>query len=256
MFPLSFQFLPSTDLTHCSDLRDYALAWNVIVTSLLFFVLRPKPIILFWCLVCIGFWHITLFSQPRSNPPPIDAAFATFLPALFVCYAFWRLAFRFTLPAFVKAPIEAGVWYLAPFWVGVLANITFELIPFSELTAHDIKQRAGSGTALAIIIVVVFVCVVNQCRVGRKTGYLSYYIAWYIAGGLITLVLALMPGLEFTLHHYFAAMIIMPATGFPTRLSAIYQGLLLGLFLNGVAAFGFASIFQTAADVSILICGF
>lgn len=232
-------------------MRNDALALNIIVTCLLFVILRPKPIILFWCLVCIGFWHITLFSQPRASPPAIDVGFATFLPALFVCYAFWRLAFRFTLPAFAKAPIEGALWYLGSFWVGVLANITFEKIPFSELTSHDIKQRAGSGAALAIIIVVVFICVVNQCRVARKTGWLTYYLGWYIAGGLVALVLAFLPGLQFVLHHYFAAMVLMPATAFPTRLSALYQGLLLGLFLNGVAAFGFASILETAADVSI-----
>lgn len=44
-------------------------------------------------------------------------------------------------------------------------------------------------------------------------------------------------------------MLVLPGTGFPTRLSAIYQGLLLGLFLNGTAAFGFDSILQTAADL-------
>lgn len=67
--------------------------------------------------------------------------------------------------------------------------------------------------------------------------------------GLIILVLALLPGLQFRLHHYFAAMLLVPLTAFPTRLSAIYQAFLLGMFLNGGAAFGFASILQTPAEV-------
>ena len=45
-------------------------------------------------------------------------------------------------------------------------------------------------------------------------------------------------------------MALIPGTAFPTRLSAIYQGLLLGMFLNGIAAFGLDSILQTAEDVS------
>jgi len=65
----------------------------------------------------------------------------------------------------------------------------------------------------------------------------------------VTLVLALLPGLEFRLHHYIISLALFPGTGFPTRLSAIYQGFLLGMFLNGVAAFGFDSILQTAADL-------
>lgn len=251
IFPLSFRFLDSTSLTHCEDYRDPALAFNVLITCLLFFVLRPKPLVLYWCLVCIGFWHVALFSQPQASPPSLSTAFGTFLPALFIAYAFWRLAIRFTLPAFSKAPIEAGVLYLAPLWVGLLNNLTFDQIPISRLTASDLTKRSGAITALVIILLIVVVIVVNQIRVVRKTGWLPYYVGWYILGGLVTLVIALLPGLELRLHHYIVAMVLMPGTAFPTRLSAIYQGLLLGLFLNGGAAFGFDSILQTADEVSV-----
>ena len=64
------------------------------------------------------------------------------------------------------------------------------------------------------------------------------------------MVIALLPNLQLRVHHYIIALALMPGTAWPTRLSAIYQGLLLGLFLNGIAAFGFDSILQTAADVS------
>ncbi|CAL1695530.1 unnamed protein product [Somion occarium] len=249
VFPLSFQFLPSTSLHHCDDLRDAALAFNIIVTALLFLVLRPRPIVLYWCLVCIGFWHVVLFSQPRDSPPPIDVAFEAFLPALFVAYAFWRVAFRFVLPAFMKAPIEASVWYLAPFWTGVLTNLTTDKIPINRLTGSDIANRPGALTALIIIIVILLVIVINQVRVIRKTGWLPHYLRWYIIGGLVILVLSQLPGLELRLHHYILAIVLMPGTAFPTRLSAIYQGFLLGMFLNGVAAFGFDSILQTADDL-------
>ncbi|KAI0830722.1 hypothetical protein BC628DRAFT_1355313 [Trametes gibbosa] len=249
IFPLSFRFLPTTTLHSCSDLRNEALAFNIIITALIFLVLRPKPIVAYWCLVCIGFWHVTLFSQPQASPPPLDVAFQQFLPALFVAYAFWRLAFRYTLPAFRRAPIEFTVWYLAPYWAGVLTNLTTDKIPIDRLTAADISARPGGLTALIIIIIILVVIVINQVRVIRKTGWLPWYLGWYIAGGLVTLVLSQLPGLELRLHHYILAMVLMPGTGFPTRLSAIYQGFLLGMFLNGVAAFGFDSILQTAADL-------
>ncbi|KAH9837151.1 uncharacterized protein C8Q71DRAFT_706978 [Rhodofomes roseus] len=248
-FPLSYRFLSSTPLHHCEDLRTPALAWNIIVTALVFLVLRPKPIVTFWCLVCIGFWHVALFSQPMATPPPLDSAFGAFLPALFVCYAFWRLAIRFTLPAFRKAPIEASVWYLPTFWAGVLTNITMDKIPINRLVASDLSQQPGAITALIVIIIIVLVIVINQVRVIRKTGWLPHYLGWYVAGGLVTMIIALLPGLEFRLHHYIISMVLIPGTAFPTRLSAIYQGFLLGMFLNGVAAWGFDSILQTAADL-------
>ncbi|KAI0076231.1 hypothetical protein K474DRAFT_1598416 [Panus rudis PR-1116 ss-1] len=248
-FPLSFRFLPTTTLRHCEDLRNEALAFNVIITTLIFLVLRPKPLVAFWSLVCIGFWHVTLFSQPRDTPPPIDAAFETFLPTLFVAYAFWRSAWRFTLPVFEKLPIEATVWYLGPYWVGVLTNLTTDKIPIDRLTPQDIKKQPGGLTALIIIVIILLIIVVNQVRVIRKTGWLPFYLRWYICGGLVLLVLSQLPGLQLRLHHYIIAIALMPGTAFPTRLSAIYQGFLLGMFLNGVAAFGFDSILQTAQDL-------
>jgi hypothetical protein len=169
-----------------------------------------------------------------------------------VAYAFWRLAFRFTLPAFSKIPIEAAVWYLVPFWVGVLSNVTFSKIPIDRLTASDLNKRGGAITALVIILVIVVVIVTNQVRVIRKTGWLPYYLGWYILGGFVAMVISLLPGLQFRLHHYIVAMVLVPVTAWPTRLSAIYQGFLLGIFLNGVAAFGFDPILQTAADVCFL----
>ncbi|EIN14083.1 hypothetical protein PUNSTDRAFT_59668 [Punctularia strigosozonata HHB-11173 SS5] len=249
IFPSSFRFLPSTPLHHCSDLRNEALALNVLVTCIIFLVLRPRPIVLFWSLVCIGFWHITLFSQPRSLPPDISDGIGTFLPVLFIAYAFWRVAWRFVLPAFSNAPFERMIWYLGPFWVGVLTNLTTDKIPIDRLTASDINQQAGGVTSLVIICVVLLFIVINQVRVIRKTGWLPWYAMWYAIGGLVVMVFALLPTLNLRIHHYILAIVLMPGTAFPTRLSAIYQGLLLGMFLNGAAAFDLASMFQTAAEL-------
>jgi hypothetical protein len=251
VFPSSFRFLSTTSLSHCDDLRDEALAFNILITCALFLVLRPKPIVLFWSLVCIGFWHVVLFSQPMGPPPKLDVAFGTFLPTLFIAYGFWRLAFRFVLPEFMsKAPFESCVLYLSGYWVGVLYNLTIDKIPISRLLASDINKRPGGLVAFIVILIVVLILVVNQVRVIRKTGWLPYYLMWYIFGGLVIMVMALLPGLQLRLHHYIIPMALLPGTAWPTRPSAIYQGLLLGMFLNGGAAFGFDSILQTPQEVS------
>jgi hypothetical protein len=117
------------------------------------------------------------------------------------------------------------------------------------LTSSDIGKRSGGIATLVVLILAVTVCAINQVREIRKTGWLPYYVGWYIVGGLVLLVLALLPDLSLRLHHYIIPIILIPGTAFPTRLSAIYQGLLLGLFLNGVAAFGYDPIVQSAAVV-------
>jgi hypothetical protein len=251
IFPLSYRITPATTLTNCSDMRNEALAFNIIITCMLFLLLRPKPVVLFWCLVCVGYWHISLFSDPAAVPPQMSTAFQTFLPSLFICYAFWRAAFRHCLPAFSELPLERAVWYLAPFWAGVLFNVVVAGIPIDRLVSADITERPGAMVALIVCCLVILALVINQIRVIRKTGWVPHYLKWYLLGALTLVVLACLPGLQFRLHHYFAAMLIIPLTAFPTRLSAIYQAFCLGMFLNGAAKFGLDSILQTADEVSI-----
>lgn len=117
-FPLSMIFSPTDALHHCNDLRNDVLAFNILCSCVIFFLLRPKPLVLFWCMVCMGYWHIIFFSQPAGAPPSISDAFGTFLPALFISYAFWALAYRHVLPFFSQMPIERGIWYLGGFWPG------------------------------------------------------------------------------------------------------------------------------------------
>ncbi|KAF8213208.1 hypothetical protein K438DRAFT_1564634, partial [Mycena galopus ATCC 62051] len=249
VFPLAFRFRDTTSLHHCQDNQDFALLLNAFITASLFLLLRPKPIVLFWCLVCIGYWHIVLFSQPQGPPPPLDVAFGTFLPALFIAYAFWRLAFRFCLPAFRKMPIEAMVLYLLPFWVGVLAGQTTDKLPLERLTASDLAKRSGAITTLVVIVIIIGAIALNQIWYFRKTGWLPYYLGWYALGGLVVLVISRLPGLILRIHHYILAMVLVAGTALPTRVSALAQGYLLGLFLNGAAAYGFDSILQTVTDL-------
>ncbi|KZW02660.1 hypothetical protein EXIGLDRAFT_816420 [Exidia glandulosa HHB12029] len=248
-FPLSMRFSPSNALKYCADLRNEALAFDIIVTFILFLLLRPPPVVLFWCLVCLGYWHITLFSDSRDMPPDLSGAFGDFLPALFVSYAFWRFAWRHTLPAFSDLPLERAVWYLPFYWLGVLFNITTQKIPIDRLLGSDIRQRPGALTALIVIVIFIVVAILNQMRVARKTGWLTFYFWRYLLGAAVVLVLSQMPGLVLRLHHYIAAILLMPLTAFPTRPSAAYQAFCLGMFLNGIAKFKFDSFLQTPAEL-------
>ena len=41
---------------------------------------------------------------------------------------------------------------------------------------------------------------INQIRVVRVTGWLPYYLGWYIVGGLIILILSQLPGLVLRMY--------------------------------------------------------
>ena len=250
-FPLSMRFTKSDRYTHCADLHNEATILNVIVSVLLFLVLRPHPLVLFWSLVCLGYWHIALFADPRSMPPDLEGAFADFLPMIFVAYAIWRVAYRHCFLHFSEIPLERALWYLPAYWVGISWKVTFEKLPLDRLLGSDIKARSGAIATLVVFVVIILACVVNQLRIIRKTGW-TFWVVWrYAVAGLVILVLAMLPNLVFRLHHYFAALLLLPLTAFPTRLSLLYQALCLGMFLDGVAKFRFDSILQSPDVVSI-----
>jgi hypothetical protein len=237
-------------MSSCTDRRTAALVFNALVTFLLFAVLRPRPLVLYWSLVCIGFWHVTLFSQPRGTLPDLEGGFETFLPALFVAHAFWQCAVRWTLPPLVKRiPLEGAIIYLGPWWITVLNNMTLDRLPVDRLMLGDITKRAGGLATLLAGAAVVAAILASQLQLMRATGYLPAYLRRYAVGAGVVLALALLPGLNLRVHHYIFAIMFLPGTAFPTRLSAIFQGFLLGMFLNGVAAWGFDGILQTAQSV-------
>ena len=58
-----------------------------------------------------------------------------------------------------------------------------------------------------------------------------------------------MPGIDLRVHHYILALILLPGTALQTRRILFYQGLLVGLFINGIARWGFDSIVQTPREL-------
>ena len=248
-FISSYRFTDSATASNCEDLQWNILGFNVAMLFLFSFVVRAAPAALFWAMFVMGFWHVVLVSDPTSSPPDVSLGFEYFLPAIFIGAAFWRYSFRWVVPAYEGAVLERTVWYCGGFWIGLLINISLAWIPIDRLTPHDIQQEPGGLVAVICVVIFVFLVVVNQLRVIRRTGWFGFYLFWYVVGGLVIMVLALLPGLEFRLHHYLIGMVLMPGLAFVTRPSAFFQGLLLGMFLDGAGRWGLDTILATPASL-------
>ncbi|CEH15644.1 hypothetical protein CBOM_04391 [Ceraceosorus bombacis] len=248
-FPVSFFFDESAQQSGCHDTRERGYALNVALLAFVAFVLRPKRIVYFWILVCTGFWHINMLSEPRAYPPKVGGPVGDFLPTLFGAYVIWRVAVRYVWPAFERLPIEREIWTLGFFWIGTMLNVVFANVPLQRLVASDIASQPGALTALIVIIVVVIIIVVNQIRVIRKVGALPKYLALAVVGGIIVGLCAAVPTTGLRLHHYIIALVLVCFCAFPTRLSLIYVAFCLGMYLNGVGRWGFDPIATDIADI-------
>ena len=88
------------------------------------------------------------------------------------------------------------------------------------------------------------VLAINQVRVVRSVGLLPKYLALYVVFGIVLALCAAAPGEGLRLHHYVIALILLPGCAFPTRISLLCCAILFGMYINGVARWGFDGILQ------------
>lgn len=251
-FPMSFAFNRTEQVMRasgkCRDPRWNLLALSTIFTAA-FSLFTTHPATFFGPIFIITFWQIAMASDPPSYsdyPSLASAALADFLPAAFIAVVIYRVSVRKTL-MHLDAQFEKTILWVGALWVGALNSLTLDMIPISRLTGHDIKQQPGAITALIIIILVLIVVVLYQAWCFRLEGRLPRYLGIYGILAFCLLILLAVPSLDLRIHHYILALLLLPGTATQTRVSLLCQGLLVGLFINGVARWGFASILQTAA---------
>lgn len=246
-FPLSFNFVKDVDCD-AVDTRWSLLAVSAVFTGVLSIFTHSPALFFFPCFIGI-FWTVGMALDPPSAvsvPALFSNILGKFLPAMFCAWVmFDKMGIRRTLQG-LTAQFEKTVLWLGACWVGAMDNYTLSFIPIQRLNKHDLDQQPGARAALSIIIVVLFCIVVSQVWFFRQEGRLVKYLklyALFVGGIVLALVL---PGLNLRIHHYIIALLLLPGTSMQTRPSLLYQGLLVGLFINGIARWGFASVLQTS----------
>jgi hypothetical protein len=208
----------------------------------------------FFPIFVVLFAHVSFVSDPPQAshwnttvlPDHLSMFAKRLLPALFVAVIIWMMVVKRTLSG-LNAPFEKTVLWLGGFWIGALSNYTFDWIPISRLTAHDLAAQPGAKVALAVILGILVIIVVGQIYSFWLEGRLPQYLGLYglfVFGIIFCLAI---PGVNLRIHHYTIGMLLLPGTSMQTRPSLLYQGILLGLFVNGIARWDFDSILQTSA---------
>ncbi|KAJ9616930.1 hypothetical protein H2200_000650 [Cladophialophora chaetospira] len=251
-FPRSytFQHLSSTQAQCPKDSR-----WpTFVITAVALVVLSiftTSPAVFFFSTFLILFLHVGIVSDPPNTAniyEAISKLVERLLPACFCAVILYRVA-AVPLLTGVTAQLEKTILYLGFCFIGALNNYTFApLIPIERLTPNDLAQP-GAHFALAVIVTVILTIVASQIHFIRVSGNMPKYLAIYGAFVLGLVICLILPNLRLRIHHYILAMLFMPGTFTQIRPCLVYQGLLLGLFINGIARWGFSSIMQTPAQL-------
>ncbi|KAL5117375.1 hypothetical protein ACEQ8H_004691 [Pleosporales sp. CAS-2024a] len=244
-FPKSFTFIPGTH-AQCRDLR-----WPLLGVSLLFTILlslfTTSPSVFFVSEFIAIFFHVALVSDPPNLTDYyslVSIALGHLLPAGFCMYAVYFFAVKHALQR-LDAQVEKTLLWLGGCWIGALNNYTFDHIPIERLTPQDIQNQPGAIPALITVVLVLFSIALGQVWAFRVDGRLPKYLAIYAILVGFVLALVAIPKMKVRIHHYILALLLVTGTAIQNRPSLLWQGILIGLFINGTARWGFASILET-----------
>lgn len=247
-FPSSFTFHSGTTC-EAKDPR-----WPLLFVSLTFTILlslfTTSPALFFFSMFTGVFFHVGLASDPPGHSTVTDLVsnlLGKYLPAAFCAFVIYRyMGVRRALSG-LTAQIEKTVLWLGGCWFGALSNYTLDWIPIQRLNAHDLKQQPGAKLALALIVTMIALIIIKQVFFFRREGRLIRYLGLYGTFVGAILLSLLLPGLSLRIHHYILGLLLLPGTSMQTRPALLYQGILVGLFVNGIARWGFDSVLQTPA---------
>ena len=196
------------------------------------------------------YFYVALASDPpdfENYMSVVSWAFRGFLPAVFVGLVIYHFCVHHSLTR-LNAPVEKTILWLGGCWLGASNNFTFDKLPIQRLTPHDLQQPGAILTLVVIVLAVVFIAIF-QAWAFRIEGRMPRYLVFYACCGLIIMALMAIPHMNIRIHHYILALLLLPGTTLQTRPSLFYQGLLVGLFINGIARWGFDSILQTPREL-------
>lgn len=250
VFPKSFTFVKDLSSDCVQDLRWPLLAVTCGFTAILS-LCTFSPAVFFASTFTMLFFHVGLVSDPpnkTSYPSLTSLIVGRFLPAAFCAYVIYRVVVK-PQQTDLTANIERTILWLGGAWVGALNNYTFDLLPIQRLTPHDLNSQKGAYFALACVVLIIIGIAVGQAWYLRLEGRFRKYLAIYLAMAAFLVLLVILPWHHLRIHHYILALLLLPGTRLQTRPSLLYQGILVGLFLDGIARWGFDSIIQTTDEL-------
>jgi hypothetical protein len=238
-----------TKLVECSDIRWSLFAFTVAVTTALSITVTSAPAF-FSAIYFITFFQVAMASDPPTSSfyELVSICLGRFIPGAFVGFVLYYFCVKYTLRD-LDAHLEKTILWLGGCWVGALNTDTFDHIPISRLTPHDIQQQPGAATALSIIISSLIMITFVQAYCFRREGRFFPMLRLYGLFILGILVLVLVPHMKLRIHHDLLAILLIPGTAMQTRPSLLFQGILVGLYINGISRWGFGSILQTPASL-------
>ncbi|KAG5359728.1 hypothetical protein CJU90_5566 [Yarrowia sp. C11] len=138
-------------------------------------------------------------------------------------------------------------------WCGVLENYTFANLPVDRLMVSDLNARPEGWIVVIVFVLIIIAAIASQTYLIWRAGLFQRYIVVYVALVLLLVGLGLvgaLNNLELRIHHYIIGLVLVTGASTYTHLGLLYQGLLIGLYVNGVGRWGFDSTLESPSALA------
>ncbi|KNC85303.1 hypothetical protein SARC_02526 [Sphaeroforma arctica JP610] len=207
----------------------------------------------------VGFWYVALISQPVPSYSFIEACMGRFLPFLFIAYMLYLYGGKTAIPPPTHM-LERFALYWFPAWFFVHMNYLTFIFPDEDITGGEqvvtddggiaVVQPPVSWNPLAITLMVAACSIAlfllyKLFRAIWRSGRTLPYLTGYISALAVLILFAVAVSSQYFvhLHHYQLGMAIWPITAFSMGPAAFAQSIMAGLYIQGVARWGFGSTF-------------
>ncbi|KAI9190492.1 hypothetical protein H9P43_001926 [Blastocladiella emersonii ATCC 22665] len=197
---------------------------------------------------CYVFYFVIFLGvDAQRSDDFITSAVAQLTPYVAVTLVLVRLVFARILPRPLAAyPVETLGLVLAP----ALAMLFLEVIQgaLPPFTLTSALFASASRATLGLVLLAVFLVAASLQGLSLyRTGTLARTALEYTVGSVLLFAVPPLLSLSPHVHHYMVGMFLMPALRWTrTRTALVFLGVLWGLFMHGIARWGFDSPLTTA----------
>lgn len=205
--------------------------------------------IFFYTFIVHLIWYVLLFEYTVANWKETGEYFMeNFTTCLVMSYVLVRTSIHYTFFRLEKKNLfNILFFFIIPTLITLHINVT-EFMNIAQISlSSDNKWTSNSIIVMVLFCLFMAIILAFSGYIIYKAQKVKLFLLAYGIGITIFIVLTLLLrqypfNLSFHLHHYFLAIVLWPLTLFEGRFSNIRQGLLLGLFINGVIRWGAASL--------------
>lgn len=257
-FPITLELKKSENSVNCDDPfgKILGIFLFILVFTATCAIYLPPPActcLTYWSIVLHGFAYTCMIVTRESDVNTLYTHFTSdYVGFCSIAYLMYMYG-GYTVLRRCVCPFMCTVLYILPYTLVLHLDMIEDIKKSFQMSLDASIFKRGTLSTVFIILLLICICVGTCIHIYHlhRIGELHVLVRKYVCGPLPYVILACIPvaivaqGVSLHVHHYLLGMVLWPiVSGIKSRAGIVLQALLLGLFVNGIAIWGLAPMFD------------